>query len=89
MFINNTIPPTPPKNKQTKKTLNEHSPPLSISGVKLNHFYGGGGGGGGIKRISSTRFLFMDTVNAKVGSLFSVSISLIAILFLFSFFWHR
>lgn len=38
---------------------------------------------GGIKRISSTRFLFMDTVNAKVGSFFSVSISLIAILFFF------
>lgn len=41
--------------------------------------------GEGVKRINSTRFLFMDTVNAKVGSLFSVSISLIAILFSFLF----
>lgn len=45
--------------------------------MKLNHFYEG------IKGITSKGVLFMDTVNAKVGSLFSVDISLMTTFFPF------
>ena len=47
------------------------------SKVKLNHFYGG------IKGITPEGLLFMDTVNARVGSRFSVDISLITVSFPF------
>lgn len=45
--------------------------------VKLNHFYEG------IKGVTTKDVLFMDTVNAKVGSLASVDISLITTFFIF------